>query len=82
MKHSPVSGRQLLDLPRGVAGELEYNAVRRFADSREQMADRRAIYISNVSADDIRKIYDDRVASRILCGTWFELSGEDRRLTS
>jgi hypothetical protein len=60
-------------------GDLHYNAVKRFADLREMHCGRVAIYISNVKPEHIQDIYDDRVASRVLAGTWFELAGRDRR---
>ena len=60
-------------------GDLHYSVVKRFADERELHADRAAIYISNLSPEDFQKIYDDRISSRALCGTTFELKGNDRR---
>jgi hypothetical protein len=39
-----------------------------------------AIYISNLEPEAIARVYDDRIASRLLCGTWYKLDGEDRRL--
>lgn len=38
------------------------------------------IYISNLDAENLKEIYDDRVASRICSGTLFELTGPDRRI--
>ncbi len=61
-------------------GDLHYSAVKRFTDWREMKSRRVAIYISNHGPDAIEKLYDDRIASRILCGTWFELGGDDRRM--
>lgn len=58
-------------------GDLEYSTVKRFADHREGMP---AVYISNAPPETLHKIYDDRISSRLLCGTWFELTGEDRRM--
>jgi DNA replication protein DnaC len=43
-------------------------------------AGRPAVYISNLDIDGIEEVYDDRVASRISCGTVFELTGPDRRI--
>lgn len=57
-------------------GDLEYTAVKRVADERE---DRATIYISNVGPDELPKAYDDRIASRVLCGTVFHLVDGDRR---
>jgi DNA replication protein DnaC len=46
--------------------------------------DRRAfkpsIYISNLNLNEIAKLYDDRVASRLASGTLFTLKGNDRRI--
>jgi chromosomal replication initiation ATPase DnaA len=60
--------------------DLGYSVVKRFADLREQHAKRVAIYISNVAPEAIAKLYDDRIASRVLSGTCFHLQGADRRL--
>lgn len=61
-------------------GDLAYSVVKRFADSRrEQMP---AIYISNVHPSLIADLFDDRVASRLLCGTILELTDNDRRRAS
>lgn len=40
------------------------------------------IYTSNLSPNEIAKIYDDRIASRICRGTRIEFSGVDRRMES
>lgn len=61
------------------ATELEYAAVKRVADEREAQAGRVAIYVSNLAPSALANYYDDRVASRLLCGTRFELTGKDRR---
>ena len=58
--------------------DLHYTAVKRFADDRIHKP---TIYISNLHPDEIAKAYDDRIASRILCGTCYELTGDDRRMT-
>ncbi len=60
-------------------GDLHYGVVKRFSDARELSGNRPAIYISNISPDGLRGVYDARINSRILCGTWFELVGKDRR---
>ena len=57
-------------------GDAQYSAVKDFADLRRGKP---TIYISNLAPDQIPTAYDDRIASRILCGTRFELTGEDRR---
>lgn len=64
---------------RANVGEVGYKVVKRFADVREAEAHRVAIYISNVAPHELAGIYDDRIASRLLCGTVFELKDEDRR---
>jgi DNA replication protein DnaC len=63
---------------RANVGDLHYQVVQRFADCRDCKP---AIFVSNLAPDQIGKLYDDRIASRLLCGSWFELSGEDRRMT-
>lgn len=60
-------------------GDLHYSVVKRFADERENRAGGVAVYIGNVRPEALVDLYDDRVASRVLCGTVFELAGKDRR---
>ena len=38
-----------------------------------------SIYISNLSPQQLHTAFDDRIASRLLCGTLHELDGNDRR---
>jgi hypothetical protein len=81
---SEIGERQLAILDeigeREKVGDLQYQAVKRFADVREARADSVAIYISNCDADQIQVLYDDRVATRLACGTVFHLDVPDRRL--
>lgn len=58
--------------------DLEYVAMKRMSDAREHLP---AIWVSNHPPEKIREVYDDRVHSRICCGTWFEVEGDDRRWT-
>ena len=60
--------------------DLHYASVKRFADARELYAGRVAVYVSNVDPKVIGTLYDGRIASRLLCGTWYELKGNDRRI--
>lgn len=62
-------------------GDLGYGIVKRFCDAREQQAGRASIFTSNLPPHAIAGLYDDRIASRVLCGTIFELKGKDRRKT-
>jgi len=64
---------------RGTVGDLHYSAVKKFADARELHASRVAIYMSNLGPKAFAELYDDRIWSRVLCGTRYELAGEDRR---
>ncbi len=59
---------------------LHSEIVKAFADWRINTALGVAIYISNLSPDQFSGHYDGRIASRILCGTWYELRGVDRRM--
>jgi hypothetical protein len=60
--------------------DLHYSAVKEFADVRELDHSGVAIYISNLEPAQLAAVYDDRIASRLLCGTWFKLDGKDRRM--
>lgn len=60
-------------------GDLAYIVVKRFCDVREQKANRVSIFTSNVPPHEVANLYDDRIASRLLCGSIFELKGDDRR---
>ncbi len=65
----------------GNVNDFHYQMVKGFADDRELRHHRVAVYVSNLPPDAIRGKYDDRIASRILCGTLYELTGVDRRKT-
>lgn len=60
-------------------GDLSYTALKTLCDVREQRAGRVMIAVSNIAPHEISGLYDDRIASRLLGGTVFELSGDDRR---
>jgi chromosomal replication initiation ATPase DnaA len=38
------------------------------------------VYISNATPDEIARLFDDRIASRLVAGTAFEVAGPDRRV--
>jgi hypothetical protein len=63
---------------RSAAADVHYQAVKRFCDLRE---DRPACYASNLRPGELPSHYDDRIASRVLSGTVFELGGVDRRFS-
>ena len=67
------------DVGSGKRAEWHKEIVRLFCDHREQYHHRVAVYVSNLPPELIREKYDDRVASRMLCGTLYELTGVDRR---
>jgi len=60
--------------------DFHYTTVKRFLDLREERAGRVGIYVSNATPREIQTLYDDRVASRVLCGAWYQLKGKDRRI--
>jgi chromosomal replication initiation ATPase DnaA len=64
---------------REAVGDLQATTFKKFLDSREWHAGRVAVYVSNLSPDDLPKLYDDRIISRLLSGTVHELRGPDRR---
>ena len=80
--HSPRTALVVLDEigARQRVTDLEYTTVKGFTDARELDYGGVAIYISNLEPQEISKVYDDRLASRLLCGTWFKLDGKDRRM--
>lgn len=46
----------------------------------ESRKDRPTVYTSNLDGGQLRDAFDDRIASRILCGTRIRIQGPDRRL--
>ncbi len=60
-------------------GDLHYTVMKRLADLREQHAGRAAIWITNLQPKQLLDLYDERIYSRITCGTLLELAGADRR---
>lgn len=67
-----------LGLPRSSdkAANYDYDVVKQFCDWREH---RPAIYIGNHPPGNLAGLYDDRIQSRLTCGTVFELVDVDRR---
>ncbi len=57
--------------------EHHYDCVKRHIDLR---TNKPAIYISNLSLEDLERVYDDRIASRLASGTVVEMTGIDRRV--
>ncbi len=64
---------------RDVVKPVEYDALKQILDIREAYADRVGVYLSNHKPARIKELYDDRTASRLLCGTIYHLDGPDRR---
>lgn len=63
----------------GWLADAEFFVLKRIADERERRKHRAAIYIGNIPPQQLAEVYDDRIASRLLCGTVIELAGDDRR---
>ena len=58
---------------------FHYDTVKRLLDLRDERPGRVGVYISNLSPAGLQKVYDDRICSRVLCGTTFQLEGKDQR---
>ncbi len=58
--------------------DVEYQAIKGAADAREHSP---TIWVSNLRSEGIAGLYDERIYSRICCGTWYELKGNDRRFS-
>lgn len=63
---------------RSKATDLHYRAIKFLADEREEKA---VVWISNVAPGHIADCYDERIASRLLCGTVIGLFDGDRRVS-
>jgi len=61
-------------------GDLEFSVITEIWEYRERHCAGVGIYVSNLTPKDLHKLYDDRIASRLLCGTIWRLDGEDRRM--
>lgn len=57
--------------------DYQYETVKRAIDER---TDAPAVFISNLTLDQLTNIYDDRIASRLAAGTVVEIESDDRRL--
>lgn len=64
---------------RAKPSEYEYASIKRFADLRDRGDGRVAVYISNLDPAALAFHYDDRIASRLLCGTIYHFDGPDQR---
>lgn len=62
----------------GISGftETQYAILCKLADIRQKL---RTIYTSNLSPEELKKAYDERIVSRVCCGTIVELTGPDSR---
>jgi len=58
--------------------DWHYEIIKKVMDIRE---DKPSIWISNLSLEDLERVYDDRIASRLAAGTHLAITGDDRRLT-
>lgn len=56
-----------------------YGAVKMFADLRETRPG--TIYLSNLGPAGVARLFDERIVSRLACGTLLELRGSDRRMS-
>ena len=62
------------------ASEYSYASMKRLLDLRETKHNRTGVYISNLDSGEIATFYDDRIASRMLCGTVHLYGGADMRV--
>lgn len=58
------------------ASDHQYETLQRFLEARTGLP---TIFISNISTTALRRVYDDRIVSRISRGTVADVQGEDRR---
>lgn len=57
----------------------QYETLKRLIDERERVGGP-AVFVSNVGLEDLGRLYDDRIASRLAAGTMVVFGGEDRRV--
>lgn len=62
---------------RDKVSDHHYDTIKRAIDLRQEKP---AIWISNLSLEELAQVYDDRIASRLSEGTVIAMNGEDRRL--
>lgn len=62
---------------RDKVSDFQYECVKRAIDERHMKP---AIFISNLGLDQLARVYDDRIASRLAAGTVIQFTGEDMRL--
>ena len=62
---------------RETVSDWQYECVKRAIDEREG---RPAVFISNLLIEGLVRVYDDRIASRLACGTVVKFDGPDRRM--
>lgn len=55
--------------------DAHYETLKHAIDSRHLAA---AVFITNLSSSEIADVYDDRIASRLFCGTVHRLRGDQR----
>lgn len=57
--------------------DRDFLALKRAADLREG---RPAIWVSNLSPKELERVYDERIVSRLCCGTVLQVVGPDQRM--
>ena len=62
------------------ANEFSYAAIKRILDRREHKHNRTGVYVSNLEPSEIASCYDDRIASRMMCGSIYCYDGKDQRM--
>lgn len=61
-------------------GDLDYTCLVEAWEEREEKSLGVAVYVSNLAPAELNAYFDNRIASRLLCGTVFKLDGDDRRM--
>jgi hypothetical protein len=61
----------------GRVSDFARQTVQQAIDAREGKP---CVFISNMGLDQLSRLYDDRIASRLAAGTVYELTGPDRRV--
>jgi len=62
------------------ANEYSFQAMKTILDWREDYKNRTGVYISNLEPTALSKVYDDRIVSRLMAGTVYEIKGVDMRI--
>jgi len=77
-RHAKEEPLVIVDEVGASKNDREYQALKRLADMR---VNKPILWLSNLSPQGLREAFDERLFSRLCCGTVVEVQGPDQRFS-